>query len=174
QISSMTLAAGGILSQTTAQVLYPRMSREFGRTGDAGAALRLATRPLLALALLGLPVVALGWALLPPFVGWLLPRYLPGVQAAQWSLLSVYLLYLTPTLNLYPVTGRLSAYLAVVLLSAGAFLAAVPWRLAASPGDPLAGMAQAMAAGVAVFAGAGNVGALLLARWGRPVPGPRA
>lgn len=156
QLAVMTVAAGGILSASVTLVLYPRMSEHFGRTGDAKGALALANRPVVVLALVTLPLVVLAWVALPPLTAWLLPGYVGGVRAAQWSLATVYALSFAPPLVIFNVTRQQGRYALAILAGTGVFAGAVlVGPLVAS--DPLTWFAVAMALGTGVFVVVGNV-----------------
>ena len=66
-------------------VLYPQMAQQYGQNRCAMDIWRLSRKGAFAAAALGLVAGAAGWILLPPFVRLVLPKYLPGVRAAQWS-----------------------------------------------------------------------------------------
>jgi O-antigen/teichoic acid export membrane protein len=163
QIAVLTVSAGISVPLALGQVVYPRMSQRYGQTGDARAALRIAYRPMALLGVLAIPAVAAGWFLLPPFVRWVLPKYVAGIPAARWALATVYLLCFGFSLNIYNVIRKQVVYACLIAASAGAFLAAVPWRLAHET-DPLVAYVQAMVVGTGVYVIAGNLVALRLTR----------
>ncbi len=66
-------------------VLYPRMAHRYGQTHCAMDLWRIARKGALAASALGLVVGVCGWLLLPTFVRIVLPKYGPGIRAAQWS-----------------------------------------------------------------------------------------
>lgn len=66
-------------------VLYPRMAHRYGETHCAMEIWRIARKGALAAAAFGLVAGICGWLLLPTFVRLLLPKYVPGIRAAQWS-----------------------------------------------------------------------------------------
>ena len=159
----MTVATGSILTTSVAMVIYPRMAQEYGRSHDARATMKLARRPRLFLILAGIPVVVLGWILLAPITEWLLPNYLRGVPAAQWSLLTVYALGFTAGFPIFNVTRQQVLYAVAILLGIAVFAAAVPLMRGLQE-DPLLGYAQAMLLGTFVFVVAGNALSLVAVR----------
>lgn len=66
-------------------VLYPQMAQQYGQNRSAMDVWRLSRKGAFAAAFLGLIIGVVGWFMLPPFVRLVLPKYLPGVRAAQWS-----------------------------------------------------------------------------------------
>jgi hypothetical protein len=140
------------------------MTQEYGRTGDGMAALRVCLRPLLLITLGVIPMTVAGWLLLPPVVEWLLPKYVPGIAAAQWTLLSVAFLCVSQALSLFMVLRRMLAYGLVIGLGAAGFLATLPWLAEQNPDSPVTGVAQAMAVGVGIYLLAGNVIGVYIAR----------
>ena len=66
-------------------VLYPQMAHRYGETHCAMDIWRMARNGALAATLLGLIAGVCGWLLLPTFVHLVLPRYEPGIRAAQLS-----------------------------------------------------------------------------------------
>lgn len=66
-------------------VLYPQMAHRYGESHCAMDIWRIARKGALAASVLGLLAGACGWFLLPIFVRLVLPKYTPGIRAAQWS-----------------------------------------------------------------------------------------
>jgi O-antigen/teichoic acid export membrane protein len=66
-------------------VIYPQMAHRYGENHCAMDIWRLARKAAFAASALGLAVGACAWLLLPTFVHIILPKYIPGIRAAQWS-----------------------------------------------------------------------------------------
>ena len=66
-------------------LLYPQMAHRYGENNCAMDIWRLARKAAFAASALGLAAGACGWLLLPTFVHIILPKYIPGIRAAQWS-----------------------------------------------------------------------------------------
>jgi O-antigen/teichoic acid export membrane protein len=66
-------------------VLYPQMAHRYGETHCAMDIWRIAKKGALAASALGLGAGACGWLVLPTFVRLVLPKYGPGIRAAQLS-----------------------------------------------------------------------------------------
>ena len=70
------------------QVIYPRMSQQYGRTHDVGKIIHMAIRPCLMLTACMAPLAVLGWWLAPQLASsLLLGRYDDAIPAMQWGLL---------------------------------------------------------------------------------------
>ena len=150
QVSVLLMMAGMSVVVALGQVIYPKMSHIYGKTGDARTVLRIAIRPTLMMACGVLPLLAIGWLILPTMVQWLLPRYTPGIPAARWTLATIWFLCLTPTLNIYNVLKKQVYYGLVIAAGLGMFLVAVP-ILRSLNDNPIVPYAQAMTVGVATF-----------------------
>jgi len=66
-------------------VLYPQMAHQYGENHCAMDIWRIARKGALFVLPLGIIVGVCGWLLLPRFVLLLLPKYIPGIRAAQLS-----------------------------------------------------------------------------------------
>lgn len=87
---SLALMVGssvGIFASSIEQVLYPKMSFEYGTGKGINDLLKLSYKPILYTFLFLIPSIIIGWIILPFFVDWLLPKYSDGVDAARWTLL---------------------------------------------------------------------------------------
>jgi hypothetical protein len=139
------------------------MSHMYGQTEDARKVFRWAWRPTFLLGAAALPVLCAGWFMIEPVVMWLLPRYAPGIPAAQWSMVTIFTLCFFPPLNIYNVVKRQMIYAVVIGLSAGSFLLAVSLLREHNPND-LSVYSRAMACGSAVFVVLGNLLGYVVAR----------
>ncbi|HAR97339.1 MAG TPA: hypothetical protein DCS11_00230 [Syntrophus sp. (in: bacteria)] len=115
-----------VLPTSIAQVFYPRMCLEYGRTGSGRPLLRLALVPQGLLAVGLLPLFAAGWFLMDPFVRWMLPQYVGGIPAAQWMLVFIYFQCLTIPHLLFNVFHRMAA-LAILTVSSLAVGGGASW-----------------------------------------------
>jgi len=66
-------------------VLYPQMAHRYGESHCAMDIWQIAKKGALAASVLGLVAGACGWLILPTFVRMALPKYGPGIRAAQLS-----------------------------------------------------------------------------------------
>lgn len=92
------------------QVVYPHMAQEYGRGQGARALMRMARAPIATTAMILAAIAASGWFAMEPVVRLVLPKYLDGVTAAQWTLLSCVLLAFQPMNNVFNVIRRQRLY----------------------------------------------------------------
>ena len=95
-----------LLPAAVSQVIYPRMTQHYGKTGRLGEVMRMAIRPMLATLAGMVPLAVAGWWLAGPLTRLLLPNYVAAVPAMQWSLLPPVLSSLVPIHNIYNVARR--------------------------------------------------------------------
>jgi O-antigen/teichoic acid export membrane protein len=110
QLAVITATTIEILFISMGQVLYPRMAETYGKKEDIGELVTLARRPLGYLALVTIPLIIIGWLLLPIVVPIILPKYSEAIPAAQWMLLAAAPLSLHPLNNLFAVVKRMDLY----------------------------------------------------------------
>jgi O-antigen/teichoic acid export membrane protein len=153
---SMVIVAGSsmeLLPQAFSQVLYPRMSEQYGRTHDLAAIMSMTVRPTIMLVAGIVPVVALAWFLAAPLATLLLPKYVEAVPAMQWSVLGSVVLSFCPVFNVYNVVRRQDLYGIVQVLSIGGYFASLMWLIRG--GAELSAFPQAMLVGRVVYTIAG-------------------
>ena len=153
---SMVVVAGSsmeLLPQAFSQVLYPRMSEQYGRTHDLKAIMAMTVRPMILLVAGMIPIVAFAWCLAAPLTALLLPKYVEAVPAMQWSLLASVALSCCSIFNVYNVIRRQDLYGIVQVLSIGSYFASLMWLIRG--GAYLAAFPQAILVGRVVYAIAG-------------------
>ena len=138
-----------LLSDAVTQITYPRMAEQFGRTGSLHDLLVMIRKPVLLLSLASVPVIGIVWVALPSLIQLVLPRYVEGIEAAQWLLLATFVRSLVPAVNVLVVVKRLDLYAVAIGLGIAAYVAAVIVLRQNSAG--LVGFAQATLLGRAVF-----------------------
>ncbi len=139
------------LPDAVAEIIYPRMAETYGRTGKFRDLLRLARRPIMYLGLGIVPLVFLGWHLIPPVARIVLPKYVDAIPAAQWTLLLAGLSCLTPVNSAFNVVRRQDLYAAAMICGMLTYAAAVFWLNRNGPS--LVAFPQAMIIGRIVFVG---------------------
>jgi O-antigen/teichoic acid export membrane protein len=137
------------------QILYPRMTQEYARTGSVGRTLLLTVKPTLASALGMSVVVVIGWWLAAPLTRWLLPDYFAAVPAMQWTLLVSYVFSFSYVHNIYLVVHRMGLYAVVFIAGLASYYAALLWLI--RNGTTLVAFQQAMLIGQLVYVLAGHV-----------------
>ena len=93
-------------------VVYPRMAHRYGETGRAADLWRMGLRSAAAATLLGAGIGVLSWIGVPPLVRWFLPRYAPGIPAAQWASLLGMAMGFYPLAQIFNVIKRQDLYAA--------------------------------------------------------------
>ncbi len=81
-----------LIPRSVSQMIYPRMAREYGRTGTAASLRRLVYRPVGLLFAVMTPLLLLAWLAGPPLIAWFLPQYTPGIPAFRLTLVAVFFL----------------------------------------------------------------------------------
>lgn len=129
-VASMACSILGMIPGVIGQIMWPRIGEKLGSAGDKWAEIvPYIEKPTFLMAFLLPPVIGVVVMAIPPATEILLPRYLPGVAAAQISVLTVYILglmgmygvFLGNSLRLLPyglITG-----LGVVIGMGGAYMA---------------------------------------------------
>ena len=66
-------------------VVYPQMAHKYGESHNATELWHMAKKGAIAASALGGVAGVFGWIIIPSFVEILLPKYIPGIAAAQWA-----------------------------------------------------------------------------------------
>ncbi len=82
----LAMAAVQTIPGAVGQVLYPRMSEQYGRGRSLREVARGIAKPIVAIAIAVIPVIAVGWWLAEPLTRVLVPEYVDAVPAIQWAL----------------------------------------------------------------------------------------
>lgn len=162
---SIALLANTAVFQVTnslSGVLYPGMQRAFGESQSFASIRRYVVRPSLVTAVIVPFLVAALVFAVPPAVGWLLPKFIPGLPAFRIIAVGTYWFAMFPMAANFMITLNKQLRLVMVLL-----LAMAIWTLFAllfhHLGWGLVGVALATCAGyAAAFAG---TNALALRHW---------
>ncbi len=148
-LATMVGPVVGLLPQAMGQVVYPKMSEEYGRTGRLGPLIRMAIGPTLVTVAATLAAVAAGWFLIPPVARLLLPKYVEGIPAAQWSLAAAGIRAFSPVNNVFNVIKKQGRYGAAIAAGILAYYGALRWLI--RDGVDLVAFPQAMVVGRVVF-----------------------
>lgn len=148
-LANMAGPTVALLPQAMSNVVYPRMSEEYGKTERVGPLVRMVAMPtLLTTAVTGV-VVVVGWVLTPPVVRFILPKYVEGIPAAQWSIVAISALALSPVNNIFNVVKKQGRYGLAILTGMGIYFITLKWLI--RDGVSLEAFPQAMAAGRFAF-----------------------
>lgn len=138
-----------LLPSSLSQVLYPRMAEQYGRTGRLEGLVGQVRRPVMLLAAVAAPVVIMCWFLLEPLTSVLLPRYAPGIPAAKWTLVFMFVSCFEPANIVFNVVRRQDLYVMAILSGFAVYVATL--LLLTRNDVSLASFPQAMTAGRIVF-----------------------
>lgn len=149
-LANMAGSMVALLPQAISQVVYPKMSEEYGRTGGRLRPLvQMAVWPTLVNVMVTLFAVAAGWILMPPVVEFLLPKYVEGIPAAQWALAATAFMALTPVNSVFNVVKKQGRYGIAIALGIVVYFAALQWII--RDGVLLESFPQAMIVGRLAF-----------------------
>jgi O-antigen/teichoic acid export membrane protein len=109
-----------LIPRSVSQMIYPRMAREYGRTGDPRSLRSLVYRPLWGLVAVMVPALAAVYVLGPWFIARFLPQYAPGIPAFRITLVGVFFLsFMGGFGNLLNVVDRQKLYLGIQVFALG-------------------------------------------------------
>lgn len=130
-----------IVPNSVTEVLYPRMAKEYGKSGEASQSLsRLFFMPLSTLAFLMLAAISVVCLLIPAFIRLLLPDFGPSIPVVQISVFGTFFAALCgPTGNTLLVLNKRYQYL--LLLAAAVAVNAVLDYVALNLGGGIVGVA---------------------------------
>jgi O-antigen/teichoic acid export membrane protein len=140
-----------MVPQSLSQVAYPRMSEEYGKTGNIRSLVHLVRRPVAYAVVSTALLVAVTWFALPPLVGYVLPKYSEGILAGQWAALSTVVLAIAPFNDIFNVIKRQKIYAGSMIIGIVGYFVAL--LLLTHRQVYLAAFPQAMLIGRVVFLG---------------------
>lgn len=114
-----------LIPQSLSQIVYPRMSEMLGKGKDIKSLFNFIMKPALLVTVAMLPIVLIGWWVLPVVTAKLLPNYIAGVEAGQWALLQVLVLSSASVNNVFTVVKRQDLYLISAALGFAAYYIAL-------------------------------------------------
>ena len=149
---ALVLVAGGtldLLPGAVAQILYPRMAEDYGRTGDRRRLLHIAVKPIALTALGMIPIIAVSWWLVAPAMRLLLPNYVEAVPAMRWALLFPFVDSFTSLHLIFNVVRRQGLYAVSIVTGMAAYVGCLLWLV--RNGATLVAFPQAMLVGQTIF-----------------------
>lgn len=148
-----------MVPRAATQVTAPQMTQTYGATANLRAALKTATRPVIAIVLLVAPAVAVAQFAVGPVVEILLPRYTGAIPALRWALLAPLVATLQPFATAFVIVRRQRLHVLATTLG----MLAYATTLLVARGDELTleAFVRAMVVGKSVAA----LAAVLLVLW---------
>ncbi len=104
------------ITQWVQQMLFPRMAERFGKNAKTNDIIRMGLKVVPYMLLITLPIVVIGWVTLPPFVKWLLPKYVDAVPASQWTLIIILVTSFQPIVNIFNIVKRQDMYITAIIV----------------------------------------------------------
>ena len=99
-----------LLPKALNSVIYPRMSSSFGKSGTVQSLVKMTIKPMMVTIATCFTAVIIGWFTMPFVVRHVLPKYIDGISAAQWALLSAGVMAFATVNNVFPVVKRQGRY----------------------------------------------------------------
>ena len=85
-LSTVVSGAVGMIPNSFSQIIYPKMAISFGKGESKRSIIQSSIKPMFLLFGISCVIAILGYFLLEPMVRFFLPKYIPGVDAALWTL----------------------------------------------------------------------------------------
>ncbi len=114
-LSNMAGPTVFLLPQALNSVIYPKMSSAFGKASSIRKLVKMTLKPMAVTIATCLVTVVLGWFAMPPIVRILLPKYIEGIEAAQWSLAAAGILAFSTVNNVFIVTKHQGRYALAII-----------------------------------------------------------
>lgn len=114
-----------IVELSVAQVVYPRMTFEFGSGKGINELLKISFKPILYVFILLIPSIMLAWYILPFAIDLLLPNYINGLDAARWTMLLLLLSIWGVNNNIFNVIKKQKDFLFSIIAGMTVFMVAL-------------------------------------------------
>lgn len=125
QLALMVETSLGVVIFSVSQVVYPKMAFEYGKGKDIKGLLQVSFKPILFIFILLVPSIILAWIFLPYAVNWLLPKYVSGVGAAQWTMLLLFISIWAVNNNIFNVIKKQGDFLISIVAGMLVYTAAL-------------------------------------------------
>lgn len=145
--SMVVLAMGAMetIPGAVSQVLYPRMSEQYGQGRTLQEVMSGVTRPIIATGAAVVALIAVAWWLVEPVTRFLIPQYVDAVPAIQWGLLVTFVRCFEPVNALFSVARKQRMRLMGVVVGIAAYGGSLAWLV--HDGVYLSAFPQAMLVG---------------------------
>jgi O-antigen/teichoic acid export membrane protein len=117
----LAVAAIDVVPQAVAQVVYPRMSEQYGRGSKIENLVAIARKPMLLTASVMIPIIVAAWFLVPPFMRTVLPAYAEAAPAMRWALLLGLATTFQPLNSVFNVVRRQDLYTVAIVLGIASY-----------------------------------------------------
>jgi len=121
-LARATMTGLRVLPISVGTIYYPKMCDVLGRTGELKSQLPLIAGALGFLLLISLPAAFLVTSLLEYVVPLFLPKYVAGLEAAQWVVWAIVAGFASPLGDLFTALRRLDLYFAAIVIGGFAFV----------------------------------------------------
>jgi O-antigen/teichoic acid export membrane protein len=111
---ALAWASLDLIPQAVAQVIYPRMAEEYGRSSELTRLVEIARKPMLLTFAALIPLVAIAWVAVGPLMRILIPNFADAVPAMRWALLIPLASSFQPLNSLFNVIRRQDLYMAAI------------------------------------------------------------
>jgi O-antigen/teichoic acid export membrane protein len=122
QLALMIETSMGVIVFSVSQVIYPKMAFEYGAGKKISELLRLSFKPILFIFIFLIPSIFIAWIFLPYAVEWLLPRYVKGVEAAQWTMLLLFISIWAVNNNVFNVVNKQGDFLISIIIGMAVYI----------------------------------------------------
>ncbi len=120
-LSNYVIIAVMAVPQSVNALLYPKAATRYGATGDVHALKAFWKKSLLVYSLMLIPICAVLYFIIPVFTENFMPKYVGGIRAAQYSLLTCMTFVAQGPGVIFGTLRRNGAYLAVGIISVALF-----------------------------------------------------
>lgn len=115
QLALMIETSLGVVVFSVSQVVYPKMAFEYGAGKNIKELLQVSFKPILFIFVFLIPSIVIAWIFLPYAVEWLLPKYIDGVEAAQWTMLLLFVSIWAVNNNIFNVIKKQQDFLVSII-----------------------------------------------------------
>lgn len=120
-LAIMVEASLAVLIGAVNQVIYPKLSFEYGKGTSLNSLLKIILKPVIIVFAILVPSVVLMWLALPLVVKWWLPQYINGIAAAQWTLITLFISVFGAFNLIFNVIKKQKDYLISIIAGIAAF-----------------------------------------------------
>lgn len=146
---TVAITALELIPMAVSQVVYPRLSEQYGRNGSVRGLVRVAIKPMMITAAGMIPLTVAAWWLVGPAVRFVVPAYADAVPAMRWGLLLPIVTSFQPLNSIFNVVRRQDLYSVALVLGLAVNGGSLAWLI--RDGVTLTAFPQAMLIGRGLF-----------------------